>query len=252
MQKVTAHEIAMMIDHSLLNPAFTEDEIIAGCRTAKEYGCVSVCVRPADVPVAAKLLKDSGVRVTTVIGFPHGSNRTAVKVFETETAIADGAVEVDMVCNIGWVRSGMYSEVEEDIRAVVDAAHKKGVLVKVILENAYLNDEEKIAVCRAAAKAGADFTKTSTGYAPGGATVHDLKLMRANTPANMQVKAAGGVRKLDDALIVRAVGGSRFGCTRTQQMMEDARAREAAGTLVLPEIKDDTEFAAVIAARENK
>lgn len=132
---------------------------------------------------------------------------------------------------------------------MVDAAHEKNAIVKVILENAYLNDEQKIKACEICARVGADFTKTSTGYAPGGATIHDLKLMRAHTPDNMRLKAAGGVRKLDDALLVKAVGGCRFGCTRTESMMTDARAREAAGTLTLPEITDETEFAAVLAAQ---
>jgi len=140
--------------------------------------------------------------------------------------------------------------VQNDIAAVVSAAHSKGVIVKVILENAYLNDGLIIKACALCANAGADFVKTSTGYAPSGATIHDLMLMRANTPARMQVKAAGGVRTLDDALLVRAVGGTRFGCTRTKAVVEEARLREKAGTLVLPEITADTEFPAVAAAKK--
>ena len=145
-----------------------------------------------------------------------------------------------------------YDYVEKDLKAVVDAAHEKNVIVKVIFENAYLTDEQKKKACEICTRVGADFTKTSTGYAPSGATIHDLKLMRANTAPNMQVKAAGGVRKLDDALMVKAVGGTRFGCTRTETMLADAREREKAGTLVLPEVTDDMEFPAVLAAREGK
>ena len=252
MNTLKAQDIADMIDHSLLNPAFTLDEIKHGCEVAKEYKCISVCVRPCDVEIAAEILKGSSTRVTTVIGFPHGSNLTETKVFEAERAIEQGCVEIDVVLNIGRLLSGDYEYVEKDPKAVVDVAHAKNVLVKVILENAYLNDEQKIKACEICARVGADFTKTSTGYAPGGATIHDLKLMRAHTPATMQVKAAGGVRKLDDALLVKEVGGTRFGCTRTESMLADARAREAAGTLTLPEIHDDTEFASVLAARAAK
>lgn len=252
MEKVTAKDIAMMIDHSLLNPIFTVQQVREGCELAKEYGCVTVCVRPTDVEMAMEILKDCPTKVTTVIGFPHGSNLTEVKVMEAKLAIEQGCEEIDVVENIGWLLSGEYDKVEADIKAVVDVAHAHNVLVKVILENAYLNDEQKIKACEICARAGADFTKTSTGYAPGGATIHDLKIMRAHTPATMKVKAAGGVRKLDDALLVRAVGGSRFGCTRTKTMLDDAIAREKAGTLTLPEIFDDTEFDAVKAAQANK
>lgn len=245
MASITAHDIAMMIDHSLLNPSFTEEQIIAGCKLAREYGCVTVCVRPCDVELAQSILKDCPVKVTTVIGFPHGSNLTEIKVMETKRAIEQGCEEVDVVLNIGQLLSGRYEAVEADLRAVVEEAHQHNVLVKVILENAYLSNAQKIAACKLCAAAGADFTKTSTGYAPSGATMHDLRLMRANTPKHMQVKAAGGVRKLDDALLVRAVGGTRFGCTRTMEMLEEAKAREAAGTLQLPEIDDTTEFTAV-------
>lgn len=249
MEKVTAKDIAKMIDHSLLNPAFTLDDIKNGCLLAREYDCASVCVRPCDVPVAMEILKDTDVMVTTVIGFPHGSNMTETKVFETKIAIEQGCKEIDMVLNIGMLLSGEYEYVKQDIKAVVDVAHEKGVIVKVILENAYLNDDLIKKACEICTEAGADFTKTSTGYAPSGATIHDLKIMRANTPANMQVKAAGGVRKLDDALLVRAVGGTRFGCTRTKEMLEEAKKREAEGTLVLPEIDENTEFQAVLEAK---
>ena len=252
MEKVTANDIAMMIDHSLLNPKFTLDEIRAGCALAREYGTVTVCVRPTDVPVAREILAGSHTKVTTVIGFPHGSNLTEVKVLETRLAIEQGCGEIDVVLNIGQLLSGEYAQVETDLKAVIDVAHASNVLVKVILENAYLTDAQKVEACKICARAGADFTKTSTGYAPSGATMHDLRLMRANTPKTMQVKAAGGVRKLDDALLVRAAGATRFGCTRTKEMLDEARAREAAGTLALPQIDDDTEFAGVLAAKAAK
>lgn len=252
MNSVTAQEIADMIDVSLLNPTFTMDTIEDGCKTAMDYRCVSVCLRPADVRFAANILKGSDVKVTTVVGFPHGSNETDTKVFETLQAIEHGCVEVDVVLNIGRLLSGDLDYVQKDLHAVVSAAHAKKALVKVIFENAYLTDEQKLLACRICTDVGADYTKTSTGYAPGGATVRDLKLMRANTPSSMRVKAAGGVRTLDDALIVRAVGASRFGCTRTATIMEDAYKREAAGTLVLPIITGDTELASVIAARGAK
>lgn len=249
MIKVSERDIAKMIDHSLLNPTFTLDEIKNGCKLAKEYHCATVCVRPCDVPVAMEILTDSDVKVTTVIGFPHGSNMTETKVFEARLAIEQGCRELDMVLNIGMLLSGNYDYVKKDISAIVNVAHEKNLLAKVILENAYLNDEQIKKACEICSQAGADFTKTSTGYAPSGATIHDLKIMRANTPANMQVKAAGGVRKLDDALLVRAVGGTRFGCTRTKDMLEEAKAREAAGTLVLPEIDETSEFASALEAK---
>jgi deoxyribose-phosphate aldolase len=246
MERLTALDIARMIDHSLLNPKFTEEEIRQGCELAKEYHCATVCVRPCDVPGAMDILKDSDVLVTTVIGFPHGSNLTAVKVYEAELAIRQGCKEIDMVLNIGQLLSGEYDKVEADIRAVAEKAHASNVTLKVILENSYLTDEQKIAACGICERAGADYTKTSTGYAPSGATLHDLRLMRKYTPSRMKVKAAGGVRKLDDALLVRAVGASRFGCTRTKEMLDEAARREKEGTLILPEVDENTEFAWVL------
>ncbi|WP_312642029.1 deoxyribose-phosphate aldolase [Hydrogenoanaerobacterium sp.] len=229
---LTAKDIAGMIDHSLLNPSFTTQQILEGCQIAREYDCVSVCVRPADVALAKKALEGSNVLTTTVIGFPHGSNKTSVKVFETEEAIKDGAVELDMVMNIGRFLSGEYDFVEEDIRAVCDAAHKhEGVEVKVILETAYLTAEQVEIASKLADKAGCDYVKTSTGYAPGGATPTNLKIMRAATRPSVRIKAAGGVRTLDAALVVRKCGGSRFGCTATKTIMEDAYQREKDGSL---------------------
>ncbi len=233
--RVTAKEIAKMIDHSLLKPEMTRQEVLEGCLLAKQYDCATVCVKPCDVEIAKETLKGSDVLVTTVIGFPHGHHLTPVKVMEADIAIAQGCEELDLVMNIGRLKSGDYNYVESDIRTVCDFAHRKNVIVKVILENAYLTDEEKVKACEICEHAGADFVKTSTGYAKGGATIHDLKLMRKTCSDKVRVKAAGGVRTLDGALAVRAVGGVRFGCTATKKIVEDARQREREGTLKIPD-----------------
>jgi deoxyribose-phosphate aldolase len=232
---VTARDIAKMIDHSLLNPKMTRQEVEEGCELAKEYDCASVCVKPCDVEAAYEILQGSDVIVSTVVGFPHGANLTEIKVMEAELAIDQGCRELDMVLNIGRLRSGDCKYVEKDIKEVCDVARRRSVKVKVIFENFYLTDEEKIKACQIAERAGASWVKTSTGYAGGGATIHDLKLMRANCSPSVQVKAAGGVRTLDAALAVRAVGGTRFGATATKAIIEEARQREADGTLKLPD-----------------
>ncbi|MDR2159325.1 MAG: deoxyribose-phosphate aldolase [Treponema sp.] len=243
MNTITALDIAKMIDHSLLNPKFTRQEVEAGCRLAKEYECVTVCVKPCDVALARDILKDSGVVTTTVVGFPHGSNLTEIKTLETRRAIEEGCGEVDMVMNIGRFLSGDYDLVQDDIQAVCEEARRAGALVKVIFENAYLTAEQIKKACEIATAAKVDFTKTSTGYAPYGARIADLRIMRANTPPGMQVKAAGGVRQLDDALAVRAVGVSRFGCTTTEKMIKEAREREARGELIVPAAGEVQELA---------
>lgn len=233
--KVTAHDIAKMIDHSLLRPQLSRQEIEEGCLLAKEYDCASVCVKPCDVEAAYKILKGTDVKVTTVVGFPHGAHLTAVKVMEAHLAMSQGCTELDMVINIDRMKSGDYDYVEKDITAVVEAAHSRGVLVKVIFENFYLTDDEKIRACQMCERAGADWVKTSTGFAAGGATISDLRLMRKTCSPKVQVKAAGGVRTLDGALSVRAVGCTRFGATATKKIIEDAREREKNGTLRLPD-----------------
>jgi len=220
-----------MIDHSLLRPELTSEQVRQGCLTALKYHTASVCVRPCDVAQARVLLAGSDVLVTTVIGFPHGANLTGVKVQEAELAIADGAVELDMVLNIGRLLSGDFEAVEADIRAVVDLAHRRQAIVKVILENCYLTDDLKIKACQICEAAGADFVKTSTGFGTGGATLEDLALMRQNCGPKVRVKAAGGIRTLDGALAVRKAGAVRFGATATAVIMEEAYARETAGTL---------------------
>ena len=222
---VTYEQLAGTIDHSLLRPELTVGEILDGCALAARYRVASVCVRPADVPRAMQALSDSTVEVGTVVGFPHGANATAVKVAEAEQALADGATELDMVCNIGWLRSGEADAVEADIRAVVDVAHRAGALVKVILENAYLDEEQKRLGCRLTEAAGADFVKTSTGFAPSGATHDDLRLMRETVSPHIQVKAAGGVRTLDALLAVMSLGVTRIGATATATILDDYRQR---------------------------
>ncbi|MFY1688727.1 deoxyribose-phosphate aldolase [Plantactinospora sp. WMMB782] len=219
----TVVEVAKMIDHSLLKPQLTDVDIEAGCALAAHYRVVSVCVRPCDVRFAVQLLNGTEVLVGTVAGFPHGDATTPVKAAETRLAIEQGAAEIDMVLNIGRLRSGDLAYVEEDIRAVVTAA--AGVPVKVILENAHLTDEEKVAGCQAAERAGAAFVKTSTGFAGGGATMDDLRLMRASVSAAVQVKAAGGVRTLDVLLAMADLGVTRFGTTATATILDDLDRR---------------------------
>lgn len=223
-QDLTYEQVAGTIDHSLLRPELTLDEVRDGCDLAARYRVASVCVRPADVALAAKRLADSSVGVGTVVGFPHGSNTTEIKVAEARRALDDGAVELDMVLNIGWLRSGRDEAVEADIRAVVEAAADRAI-VKVILENAYLDDDQKVRGCKLVEAAGAHYVKTSTGFAPGGATLEDLRLMRASVGDHIKVKAAGGVRTLDALLAVIEAGCSRSGATATAAILDDHRSR---------------------------
>jgi len=227
-EHLTERDIAKTIDHSLLRPELDDAFVEDGCRLAARYDVASVCVRPADVRRAAELLRGTDVAVGTTVGFPHGNHRTDVKVLEARRALDDGATELDMVLRIGALKSGRDADVLEDIRAVVDVGHAGGALVKVIFENAYLTDDEKVRACRLTAEAGGDFVKTSTGFAATGATHDDLRLMRANTPAHIQVKAAGGVRTLDALLEVMALGVTRIGATATETIIEDFRRRKAA------------------------
>jgi deoxyribose-phosphate aldolase len=221
---ITLNELAKTIDHSLLRPEMTEAEVQSGCELAARYQVASVCVKPCHVRLAARLLEGSGVAVGTVVGFPHGSSTTFVKVAEAKDALANGARELDMVLNIGELRSGHYGKVREDIRSVVEAAGGRA-LVKVILENAYLTDEEKVIACRLVEEAGADFVKTSTGFAPGGATLADVRLMRAAVGTGIQVKAAGGVRTLDAALEMIDAGVTRMGATATAAILDEFNSR---------------------------
>jgi deoxyribose-phosphate aldolase len=223
---ITYEQLAKVIDHSLLKPELTEKEVLEGCALAAQYHVATVCVKPCHVVLAKEALKDSDVLVSTVIGFPHGSNRTPIKVAEAVLAMDEGAVELDMVLNIGELRSGKFDLVREDIKAVVDVAHARGVKVKVILENAYLNDEEKVTACKLVEAAGGDWVKTSTGFAPSGATLEDLRLMRQTVSEHVQVKSAGGVRTLDALLAVIEAGVTRSGATTTKQMLDDYAIRQ--------------------------
>jgi deoxyribose-phosphate aldolase len=230
---LTERDVAKSIDHSLLKPELDDAFVEDGCRLAAEYDVASVCVRPADVARARAVLEGTDVAVGTVVGFPHGSSTTATKVFEATEAMRNGATELDMVINIGALRSGRDEDVRDDIAAVVQAAHAQGAIVKVILENAYLTDDEKIRGCRLAEAAGADFVKTSTGYAPTGATHEDLRLMRETVSSRVQVKAAHGVRSLDDLVAVLALGVTRVGATQTKPILDEFRARQGGATAVI-------------------
>lgn len=229
---ITPLDVAKMIDHSLLKQEATDQDLFEGCETAKKYHCASVCVKPCDVKKAVELLKDTDVAVGTVIAFPHGSNLTETKVFEAKKAIEEGATELDMVLNIGKLRSKDYDYVEADIKAVNDVCHANGALCKVIFEICFLTDEDIIQACKICEKVGVDFVKTSTGYATkGGATSHALRLMRENVSEKIKTKAAYGVRCLDDVLVVRALGCARTGAGRTEEIMQEALKREKEGTL---------------------
>jgi len=235
-------DIAKTIDHSLLRPELDDRFVEDGCRLAAEYHVASVCVRPADVRRAKAILGETDVAVGTVIGFPHGNQLTSTKVFEAQQALAEGAIELDMVIQIGALKSGRDDDVQADIEAIVEVAHASGAIVKVIFENAYLADDEKIRACRLSEAAGADFVKTSTGFAPGGATHDDLRLMRANTSPHVQVKAAGGVRTLDALLEVMALGTTRIGATATKAIIDDFRARKAGMTPTAASVTSEGEY----------
>ncbi len=218
-------DIAKMIDHSLLNPTLTVEQLEEGCRLALDYDAASVCIVPWYLKRCAKLLAGSNVKASTTIGFPHGGHTTAIKTAEARQALADGGQELDMVVNISTVLSGKWDYVRDDIRAVIDVTHAAGQKVKVIFENCYLNDAQKIRLCEICGELNADWVKTSTGYGTGGATDADLILMRKHSPAHVQVKAAGGVRDLDALLRVRALGVTRCGATRTAAMLDECRRR---------------------------
>lgn len=225
MTDYTYTDLAKMIDHSLLQPTLTDDDLDRGCRLAREYDVASVCIKPYAVRRAVELLASSTVAVGTTIGFPHGGHVPAIKVAEARQAMADGARELDMVVNIGKVLSGDWAYVADDVRSVVQTAHDGGALVKVIFENCFLTDAHKEQLCKICGDAGADFVKTSTGYGDAGATDDDLRLMRRCSPAQVQVKAAGGVRTFDRLLAVRALGVTRVGATATKTILDDCKAR---------------------------
>lgn len=221
----TYEAIAGMIDHSLLNPTLTTDQLEAGCRLAVQYRVASVCIMPYYLRRCAELLAGSGVKASTTIGFPHGGHTTAIKVAEARQALADGGEELDMVVNVSRVLSGHWDNVRDELRDVIDLSHAAGQKVKVIFENCYLNDAQKIRLCEICNDLNADWVKTSTGYGSGGATLEDLALMRKHAAPHVQVKAAGGVRDLDALLKVRELGVTRCGASRTQEMLDECWRR---------------------------
>lgn len=207
--EITKKNVAGIIDHTLLKQQASEEQIAKICEEAKEYSFASVCVNPCYVKQCAEALKDSTVNVCTVIGFPLGATTTASKAFETKDAVANGAVEIDMVVNVGWIKSGKWDEVKADIEGVVAAAD--GKLVKVIIETCLLTDEEKIQVCTIAKESGADFVKTSTGFSTGGATPADVAIMRKTVGPKMGVKASGGIHNAEEAIACIEAGATRLG-----------------------------------------
>jgi len=228
--------LAKMIDHTLLKPDATQQEIAQLCFEARKYGFASVCVNPTWVSLCAQLLQGSQVKVCTVIGFPLGATSSETKAFETETAIRQGATEIDMVINIGALKARDLETVAKDIRGVVNAAHSRGIIVKVIIETILLNDEEKTIACLLSKEAGADFVKTSTGFAGGGATIHDVELMRKTVGPQMGVKASGGVRTFEDAESMIKAGATRIGASAGVKILQGpsqqqpAKSEAAAGS----------------------
>jgi deoxyribose-phosphate aldolase len=223
-------DIAKMIDHSLVRPELSEEQVFKGCRVARDYDVASVTVRPADVDLAVTWMSGSPVPVGSVAGFPHGSQTTSTKLYEARDLLRRGAREIDMVLNIGKLISRQFQFVETELAQMAQACHEAGAILKVIFENAYLTDELKIVACKISTRAGVDFVKTSTGFAPTGATLEDLRLMRLHAGPQVQVKAAGGVRTLERALEVRQAGCSRFGATATVAILEAWKERLASGS----------------------
>jgi len=224
-KELTSAELAGYIDHTLLKQDATIAQIEKLCEEAAKYQFASVCVNATYAALCAKLLKDTGVKVCCVVGFPLGATLSSVKAFETEQVIADGASEVDMVLNVGALKSGNFTLVKNDVTAVVRAAHAKNALVKVIIETCLLTDDEKVKACQICQSAGADFVKTSTGFSTSGATVEDVALMRKTVGPDMGVKAAGGVRTRDDVLAMIKAGATRIGTSGGVKIMEGAEIK---------------------------
>ncbi len=228
-------ELSKMIDHSLLHPTMTDEQVRAGCELARAYDVATACVKPYSVPLARQVLEGSAVGVCSVVSFPHGNSSTRIKIAETEEVMAAGATEIDVVVNIGKVLAGQWDNVSDEIRQVNETVVARNGLLKVIFENDFLDDEHVVALCEICSQHGVAFVKTSTGYgfvkqpdgsyAYKGATDHHLRLMRQHAVAGVQVKAAGGVRTLDDLLRVRALGVTRIGATATEAILEEAKRR---------------------------
>ncbi len=223
MRKFSCDEVAQVIDHSLLHPALNDAELEAGCRAAAEWSVASVCIKPYFVSRARELLQHSVVKTGTTVGFPHGGHVISVKVAEARAALGQGAQEIDMVINIGKVKGGDWDYLEDEIGAATEAVHQEGGLIKVIFENCYLVDDEKRQLCRICKAAGADFTKTSTGFGTGGATDDDLRLMLEEAGNAMGVKAAGGLRTYADVARVMAMGVRRVGASQTERILAECR-----------------------------
>jgi deoxyribose-phosphate aldolase len=218
-------DIAKMIDHSLLDPFLTDKELEKGCQIGVDYNTASVCIMPYYLKRCAEILRGSTVKASTTIAFPHGAHATASKFAEAKLALDSGAEELDMVVNIGKVLSGDWDYVRKDLKAVIDLTHDRGGKLKVIFENCYLQDEHKIRLCEICGELRADWVKTATGYGKAGMTIADLKLMRAHSPAHVQLKAAGGVRDLDKVLEVRALGVTRVGARLTPTILDECKRR---------------------------
>jgi deoxyribose-phosphate aldolase len=223
---LTYRDVAKMIDHSLLNPVLTGEQLEIGCRLGLEYDVASVCIMPYYLPRCVEILRGSRVRPSATVGFPHGGHATAVKLAEAERALDDGGQELDVVVNISRVLSGDWDYVQAEIKELVDLTHDRGQRIKVIFENCYLKDEQKIRLCEICGEVRADWVKTSTGYGSGGATMEDLRLMRRHSPSFVQVKAAGGVRDLDKLIEVRALGVTRVGASATRAILDEFRRRD--------------------------
>jgi deoxyribose-phosphate aldolase len=232
----TYADVAKVIDYALLAPTLTAAELETGCQLARAYDVASVCIMPFALRRCVELLAGSTVRASTTIGFPHGANTTSTKVAETLQALADGGEELDMVVTISEVLSGHWDYVRADIRAVADATHAAGRKIKVIFENCYLSDAQKIRLCEICGDLGVDWVKTSTGYGTSGATMEDLALMRKHSPASVQVKAAGGIRDLDTLLAMRALGVTRCGTARASTILDEANRRLGRTAVQAPQV----------------
>jgi deoxyribose-phosphate aldolase len=213
-------DVAKTIDHSLLSPSSTDRELEAGCRLALHYDVASVCTMPYFLPRAVEILAGSTVKASTTIGFPHGGHTTLVKLAEAELAIGQGAEELDVVVNIGKVVSGDFGYVRSELLALTQMTHDRARKIKVIFETSYLDEAQKIGLSEICGEIGADWAKTSTGFAPGGATTDDVKLLRARCPPHVQIKASGGVRDLPSLLAFRALGATRVGTSRTREILD--------------------------------
>ena len=220
---LTPHDIARMLDHSTLQPFLTEDDIRRGCELALKYDTASVCARPCDVPILAEMLRGSDVKVCTVIGFPNGYTPSGIKCMEAESAVADGATEIDMVINLGWVKEGQYDKILQEINSVKISCH--GNILKVIIETCLLTDEEKIKLCEVVSNSHADYIKTSTGFAGGGATREDVALMAAHMTNGKKIKAAGGIASLQDAEDFLKLGADRLGTSRIVKAVKELEAK---------------------------